>query len=314
MVRGMSDVHAYVTSVENVAQLAENATREQDAPASAENSIPPNWPSGGVVDFNNVVMSYEPNLPHVLKGVSFETFPGEKVGVVGRTGAGKSSLIMAMFRLSPLSEGCIRIDSIDVSKLPLSMRSSIAIIPQEPVMFRGTLRSNLDPFREHEDQDLITALQQCLLGYLVEAPGGLDQEVSHMGSNFSIGTQQLICLVRALLNKSKLLLLDEATAALDTQTDSQVQSVLRSSFAERTIITIAHRLGTIIDNDRILVMDAGRVAEFDTPYNLLTTPGTIFNQLCLQSDDRQKLLASATRAHQRKIENDQERLRKKWTF
>ncbi len=181
-------------------------------------------------------------------------------------------------------------------------------------MFKGTLRSNLDPFDEHDDNELIMALRQCLLGYLVEAPGGLHQEVAHMGSNFSIGTQQLICLVRALLNKSKLLLLDEATAALDTQTDSQVQSVLRASFAERTIITIAHRLDTIIDNDRILVMDDGKVAEFDTPYNLLTTPGTIFNQLCLQSDNRPGLLAVATLAHKRSMESLNERLRRKWTF
>jgi ATP-binding cassette, subfamily C (CFTR/MRP), member 1 len=174
------------------------------------------------------------------------------------------------------------------------LRSSMAIIPQEPVMFAGTLRTNLDPFNQRTDKELLDVLHKCLLGQLVEANGdGLEAKVEFMGSNYSLGTQQLICLARAMLNPSRILLLDEATAALDSDTDAKVQHVLETHFSDRTIFTIAHRLDTIIHSDRILVMNAGVVAEFDRPNVLLSDPSSIFYELCMNTGKAQfKVLAA----------------------
>ena len=192
---------------------------------------------------------------------------------------------MAMFRLAQPDSGAVRIDGVDVSKLALKdLRQRLAIIPQEPVMFEGSLRSNLDPFGERSDAQLLEALARCLLADMVAAhPLGLLQPVASSGANYSLGQQQLVCLARAFLNKSRVLLLDEATAALDSETDALVQRVVRSAFADRTVLTIAHRLDTVIDADRILVMDAGRVAEFASPSELLRDEGSIFASLCRQA-------------------------------
>jgi len=200
---------------------------------------------------------------------------------------------MTLFRLAGLSEGAVRIDGIDVGTLNLGeLRRRIAIIPQEPVMFKGTIRSNLDPFGERSDAELVRALGRCMLAGLE-----LAQPVEAMGANFSIGQQQLICLARAMLNPSKLLLLDEATAALDLATDALVQRVLRTEFADRTVVTIAHRLDTIIDSDRILVLDAGRVVEFASPHELLNQPGSIFGELCRQTGAQYDVLRAAAERH-----------------
>jgi ABC-type multidrug transport system fused ATPase/permease subunit len=283
MVQAVGVVHSNMHGVERVRALGATPP-EVDATQRAE---PPaaHWPVRGEIEFCDVVMSYLPASPHVLKGVSFRVLSGEKIGVVGRTGAGKSSLIQALFRLAPASSGCIRIDGVDIARLTLDgLRRSIAILPQEPVMFQGTLRSNLDPFDQHGDAALADALRQCLLGDMLSGHAlGLLQPVASSGNNFSLGQQQLVCLARALLNQSKVLLLDEATAALDSATDSKVQRVLRSAFASRTILTIAHRIETIIDSDRILVMDAGRVVEFASPTELLESESGVFAQLCRQS-------------------------------
>lgn len=295
MCKRASDINANIMSVERVAQLAV-VEPEKDQPLDHDSCPRDGWPAHGEVNFHSVVMSYAPSLPHVLKGVEFDITRSEKIGVVGRTGAGKSSLIVAIFRLAEVSEGAVRIDGVDIKNLNLSeLRKRIAIIPQEPVMFQGSLRSNLDPFNEKPDSELIEALQRCLLVDLATSEG-LQSYVAHMGDNFSLGQQQLICLARAMLNPSKLLLLDEATAALDSDTDAAVQRVLRTNFADRTIITIAHRLDTIIDSDRILVMDAGRVAEFDTPYALLSRP-SIFAQLCHQTGGQYDSLRAVAERH-----------------
>ncbi len=281
MVRTAASAHASVAGVDRVRELGCVAP---EAAAGAGEAPPARWPPRGEVDFLGVSMSYAPSAPHVLKGVTFRVRAGEKVGVVGRTGAGKSSLIQALFRLAAPAKGAIRIDGVDTAQLALAaLRRKIAILPQEPVMFAGTLRSNLDPFCERPDAEILRALELCLLRPLAEGhPDGLAQPVESLGRNFSLGQQQLVCLARALLNDSRLLLLDEATAALDAATDAKVQAVLRSAFAARTILTIAHRIDTIIDSDRILVMDAGAVAEFDTPAALLRDEGSIFSQLCRQ--------------------------------
>jgi len=298
MVKGAADIGCHISSVERVVGLS-NIEPEADLPFSTETCPAEQWPAFGEVNFRDVVMSYAPHLPCVLKGVSFAIERSEKVGVAGRTGAGKSSLIMAIFRLANLSQGSVHIDGIDIGKLTLGeLRRRIAIIPQEPVMFCGSLRSNLDPFGERTDDQLLKVLDSCLLNDMLQShPDMLNMYVAHRGANFSLGQQQLLCLARAMLNPSKLLLLDEATAALDSDTDAAVQRVLRTNFADRTTITIAHRLDTIIDSDKILVMDAGKVAEFDSPYNLLGNPTSIFAQLCRQTGGQYETLRAAAERH-----------------
>jgi len=246
------------------------------------------------------VMPYLPNTPPVLKGITFSIRTGEKIGVVGRTGAGKSSLIVALYRLANISKGKIHVDSIDCSRVKLrKLRRSMAIIPQEPVMFSGTLRSNLDPFNEHKDEELMDVLNKCLLGSMLAAnEDGLYAKVEQLGANYSLGTQQLICLARAMLNPSRILLLDEATAALDSDTNAAVQHVIREHFSDRTIFTIAHRLDTIIDSDRILTMNHGVVAEFDAPHVLLSNPDSVFRELCMNTGKAKfEALAAKARAN-----------------
>jgi len=298
MVLIASDMANHISSVSRVVGLSK-IEPEPDLPLSIETCPAAQWPAYGEVNFYNVVMSYAPGLPAILKGVSVTIERSEKVGVAGRTGAGKSTLIMAIFRLANVTSGSVHIDGMDISKLTLAeLRRRIAIIPQEPVMFSGSLKINLDPFGERPDQQLIHALESCLLNDLITShPDGLNRYVAHKGANFSLGQQQLICLARAMLNPSKLLLLDEATAALDSDTDAAVQRVLRTNFADRTTVTIAHRLDTIIDSDKILVMDAGRVAEFDSPYNLLNNATSIFAELCRKTGDQYETLRAAAERH-----------------
>ena len=207
---------------------------------------------------------------------------------------------MALYRLAEIVEGKIEVDSIDCSCVNLNkLRRSMAIIPQEPVMFGGTLRTNLDPFGQHTDEELMDVLCKCLLGPIVEAnEDGLNAEVEQMGANYSLGTQQLICLARAMLNPSPILLLDEATAALDSDTNAAVNEVLKTHFSHRTIFTIAHRLDTIIESDRILTISAGVVAEFGPPDVLLENPKSIFYELCMNTGKAQfEVLAAKARQH-----------------
>merc|ERR1712151_1338477 len=211
-------------------------------------------------------------------GLNAELQPGEKVGIVGRTGAGKSTLFLTLFRILELVDGVIEIDGVDISKLSLKdLRTKIAIIPQEPALFYGTLRSNLDPYSNYLDDDLWTAVEQAKLGpYVREQKLGLDMEVMEGGSNFSIGQRQLVCLARALLVRSKILILDEATASVDVKTDALIQQTIRSAFKECTVMAIAHRLNTVIDSDRILVLDKGVAKEFDSPKAPLANPDSQF--------------------------------------
>jgi ABC-type multidrug transport system fused ATPase/permease subunit len=191
--------------------------------------------------------------------------------------------------LAKIKKGEIEVDGVDCGSVKLhTLRSSMAIIPQEPVMFGGTIRTNLDPFNEHTDFELIDVLKKCLLGDVIMSHSdGLNAKVESMGANFSLGTQQLICLARAMLNPSPILLLDEATAALDSDTNAKVSEVLKEQFSDRTIFTIAHRLDTIIESDRILTVSAGVVAEFDTPDELLENPESVFYELCMNTGEAQ---------------------------
>ncbi|XP_049850349.1 multidrug resistance-associated protein 1-like [Schistocerca gregaria] len=266
-----------------------NGDSESDAGPSIDSLtgltlVPRSWPSGGSITFDHFSLRYAPNLPLVLSDISCHILPYEKIGVVGRTGAGKTSLISALFRLIHCFEGRILIDNIDISKVPLiDLRSRLAIIPQDPTLFTGTIRSNLDPFGIYADQELWGAISSVnLLEQIQSMAEKLDSPVSEQGSNLSVGTRQLICLARALLRKPKILVMDEATASIDYETDRKVQDTIRRQFKDATVLTIAHRIITISDSDRVMVLDKGRLVEFDKPSNLLKNKKGIYYSLVKQ--------------------------------
>jgi ABC-type multidrug transport system fused ATPase/permease subunit len=238
----------------------------------------------------NYSSRYRPGLDLVLKGLSFSVKSGEKIGIVGRTGAGKSSMVMALFRIVEPASGCLLIDGMDISTIGLQdLRSRITIIPQEPVLFEGTVRENLDPFKRESDLELWRALESAHLRDKIESMDGkLDAKILQGGENLSVGQRQLICLARAILRRSKILLMDEATAAIDVETDSIIQATIRSEFRNCTVLTIAHRINTVMDSDRILVLDQGRVAEFDSPAHLMRNSRSIFYSLAMESKQQQQ--------------------------
>ncbi|KAF9436583.1 hypothetical protein BGZ76_003535 [Entomortierella beljakovae] len=275
------------TLVENNMNSAERLLHyidnlEQEPPAEILGRKPvPSWPDHGHVSFQNVSMRYREGLPLVLNNISFDIPAGYMVGIVGRTGAGKSSLIQALFRLVELESGKITMDGIVTSAIGTAdLRSKISIIPQDPVLFQGTLRYNLDPLSRHTEQELWKALETSgLKSYVQQQENGLDLLVSANGENLSVGQRQLVCLSRALLIKTKVVVLDEATASVDHATDSLIQKAIRKDFSGSTVITIAHRLNTVVDYHRILVMDHGQVAEYDTPRSLLSDPNSAFSKM-----------------------------------
>ncbi|KAG5833705.1 hypothetical protein ANANG_G00278690 [Anguilla anguilla] len=279
-VRQSTEVENMMTSVERVVEYTE---LENEAPWETEKRPPPEWPSQGCVTFDRVSFAYSADGPVVLKNMKAVFRPKEKVGIVGRTGAGKSSLISALFRLAE-PEGRIFIDGVLTSEIGLhDLRQKMSIIPQDPVLFTGSMRKNLDPFSQHTDEDLWNALQEVQLkGVVEELPGRLETELAESGSNFSVGQRQLVCLARAVLRKNRILIIDEATANVDPRTDELIQKTIREKFRECTVLTIAHRLNTIIDSDRILVLDAGRIQEYAEPYVLLQNQGGIFSSMVQQ--------------------------------
>ncbi|KAM9608318.1 ATP-binding cassette sub-family C member 10 isoform 3-T11 [Morphnus guianensis] len=238
------------------------------------------WPSQGLVEFQQVVLAYRAGLPNALDGVSFTIYPGEKVGIVGRTGSGKSTLFLALFRMLELKSGRILLDGVDSQLVGLEeLRSRLAIIPQDPFLFSGSIRENLDPQGKRTDAELHEVLEQCHLWDAVTQMGGLDSELGERGKSLSLGQRQLVCLARALLTQAKVLCIDEATASVDQKTDQLLQQTIRQRFADKTVLTIAHRLNTILDSDRVLVMQAGRVAELDSPTRLSQQDGSLFQRL-----------------------------------
>ncbi|KAJ8734037.1 hypothetical protein PYW07_014588 [Mythimna separata] len=280
-VRQTAEVISQMTSVERILQYT-HIEREPKWD-KGEKETPKGWPARGRIQFKSCYMKYTPEDLPVLKNLNLVIESGWKVGIVGRTGAGKSSLISSLFRLA-IVEGEVLIDDVDTSYLALQeLRSKISIIPQEPVLFSATVRYNLDPFNNYDDEQLWQALEAVDLKGAVPA---LDFKVSEGGSNFSLGQRQLVCLARAILRANRILVLDEATANVDPKTDEFIQRTIRTRFAECTVLTVAHRLNTIMDSDRVMVMDAGRLVEFDHPYLLLNKPDGYFTKMVKETSDK----------------------------
>ncbi len=273
LVRMVCDLETNCVSLERVLEYAntnpQEAKWEQDDAAAPP--LPEDWPRQGQITLEDYQTRYRPGLDLVLKGVSLDVDDRMKVGICGRTGAGKSSLTLALFRIIEPASGRIIIDDYDISQMGLhELRSRLTIIPQDPVLFTGTVRFNLDPTSKSDDTEIWTALEHAhLKAYIQGLDDGLDTDVTEGGSNFSVGQRQLMCLARALLRKPKILVLDEATAAIDVETDDLIQKTIRREFNECTVITIAHRLNTIMDSDRIAVLSAGKVIEYDSPDALM---------------------------------------------
>ncbi|CAG8506025.1 1335_t:CDS:10 [Funneliformis caledonium] len=308
----MNSVYEYMNLMEEPARIIEGFRP------------PPEWPFRGEIKVNNLIMQYAPDNPPVLKDVSFQIKPSEKVGIVGRTGSGKSTLAVSFFRFMEPTSGQIVIDGVDISTIGLfDLRSRLTIIPQDPVLFSGTLRSNLDPFGVHNDVDLWNAIRRAHLIDEDKSPSSqstsrtvtpeiiedkdedntnepknqfnwsLDALVNENGSNFSQGQRQLIALARALARRSKVIIMDEATASVDFKTDKMIQETIRTEFKDSTLLCIAHRLRTVVDYDKILVLDGGRVVEFDHPYSLIRDSDSLFRSMCERSGEFTELIEVA---------------------
>lgn len=315
VIKQLADVENHMNAAERVYHYMTKLPSE--APYEiAETKPRETWPEHGAIEMKDVYLQYRPGLPYVLKGLSLSIQGGEKVGICGRTGAGKSSIMIALYRLAEISKGQFLVDGVDISKIGLhDLRSKLAIIPQDPVLFRGTIRSNLDPFDHYTDAQLWDALRRSgLLGdvdsadeYNEKNKGSgttsqsngkfhLDQAVDDEGLNFSLGERQLLSLARALVRNFQILVLDEATSSVDYQTDAKIQQVIVREFGHCTILCIAHRLKTIIGYDKILVLDAGNVAEFGPPEELFRKEDGLFRAMCAKSGITDEDFETARRA------------------
>ncbi|KAG1480249.1 hypothetical protein G6F57_005470 [Rhizopus arrhizus] len=326
-IRQYTSVEMGLNSVERIQEYLEI---DQEAPYIVEGCRPPAaWPTEGVIEVKDLTISYAPELDPILHGISFSTKTHEKVGIVGRTGSGKSTMCLSFFRFLEASKGTIIIDDVDIAKIGIEdLRTKLTIIPQDVVLFNGTIRSNLDPFDEHPDEAIWEALERAHLASpsdrakalssnaspLSSSSEGIEEDtvssitslslkVSEGGNNFSQGQRQLLCLARALLRNSKVIIMDEATASVDFETDTKIQATIREEFNNSTLLCIAHRLRTVIDYDRIIVLDEGKLSEYDTPYNLLfnNTGNGIFKSMCEQSGEIDILKEMVQRAEDLKV-------------
>ncbi|KAL3231384.1 ATP-dependent bile acid permease [Nakaseomyces bracarensis] len=314
LVREYSDLDMNMNSVDRIQEYMKVEQEKIHATGDEAVAPPPNWPEKGKIQVTDLSLKYAPGLPHVIKNVSFTVDPKDNVGIVGRTGAGKSTIITALFRFLEADTGFIKLDDIDIANIDLTrLRRSITIIPQDPTLFAGSIRSNLDPYNEFDDEQIFTALKRVNLISSEELESStidlqsntakninkflnLENEITQGGSNFSQGQRQLMCLARSLLRMPKVILLDEATASIDYESDAKIQETIRTEFANSTVLTIAHRLRSIIDYDKILVMDAGEVKEYDHPYTLLLNKKSIFYNMCEHSGELNVLIELAKKS------------------
>jgi len=281
-VRMSTDVENNLISVERCVQFTQ---LETEADFKGPNEPPPNWPDKGAIVFKDLQMKYRDNLPLVLKGINANIKPREKIGICGRTGSGKSSLMLSLFRIVEPTQGTIIIDGQDITHLGLhDLRSKLAIIPQDPTLFTGTIRSNMDPFNSFTDDKIWRALEAVeMKDQILCMDKQLDAPVTEYGENLSVGMRQLLCLARALLKRSKILVMDEATANVDFETDALIQKAIRREFQDVTVLTIAHRINTILDCNRVLVLVGGNVVEFNTPQELLKNEKSVFYGLAREA-------------------------------
>ncbi|XP_023235791.1 multidrug resistance-associated protein 4-like isoform X1 [Centruroides sculpturatus] len=273
-----SEMEFQMNSVKRILKYSKLKS-EASYESSPDKRPPADWPQKGEIHFDNVSLQYSKDKNIVLMNLSFRIHSGEKIGIVGRTGAGKSSIIASLFRMTEPT-GTITIDGVDTKKIGLrDLRSKISIIPQDPMLFTGPLRRNIDPFNEYSEETLWKVIEEVQLKEVIsKLPGGLDTHLTEGGRNFSVGERQLICLARTILRQNKILVMDEATSNIDKKTDSCLQKIIRERFKSCTVLKIAHRLNTIIDSDRVMVLDVGKLQEFDSPYALLkNVNGTFYN-------------------------------------
>lgn len=299
--RQTTELQSLMTSIMRIKDYV-TLRHEQDVMQTPRIKAPQDWPREGKISYKGVTLSYI-NGTDVLHDISFDIKAGERIGIVGRTGAGKSSIISALFHMADF-QGSILIDDVDTKDISLKeLRTAISIIPQEPILFTGTIRHNLDPFDQHSDETIWNALKSVRLKKLIaKMDGGLNAQVVEGGHNFSVGQRQLVCLARAILRKNKILILDEATANVDPETDSFIQQTIREKFKNCTVITIAHRLLTIMDSDRVLVLESAQVKEFDEPYELLQRDGYLAHMVSTATNGSAKLKKIATDAHNKRLE------------
>ncbi|KAK4867830.1 hypothetical protein LT330_007489 [Penicillium expansum] len=270
-----TNLETHIGSIQRIKDFT--STVESEDKPGEDQDVPPNWPSKGAVAFHSVSAAYRPSEP-VLNDVSLTVQAGEKVGICGRTGSGKTSMIMSIFRMMELTSGIITVDGVDISRLPRrEIRSRINGVSQDSLLFKGSVRLNADPTGNHTDRDILAALKSVQLLPAIQEKGNLDTDVDEI--HLSHGQKQLFCLARALLRPGNILILDEATSNIDTKTDEIMQRVIREKFCNHTIIAVAHKLDTILDFDRIVVLDAGRIVENGEPYALLTEPKSHFSKL-----------------------------------
>lgn len=269
-IRQWAEVENSMTSVERVLEYTELKQERTDGQKLE------NWPTKGEVKYEDVYLSYNNSDEYVLKNINFSAYPQEKIGIVGRTGAGKSSIIATLFRLYDV-KGSITIDGVDIKTLSLNfLRKQIAIIPQDPVLFTGNIRENIDPEGIYSDDEIWNAIKTANLKDLVPS---LNYEITENGSNFSVGQRQLICLARAVIRNNKIIVLDEATANMDPETDTLIHETIKKNFSLCTVFTIAHKLNSILDSDKVIVMEKGEIIEYDNPKNLLQNEESVFYKM-----------------------------------
>ncbi|KAL4503360.1 hypothetical protein ABPG72_000966 [Tetrahymena utriculariae] len=304
-IRNWNNIEKNFVSIERCHQFSQIQTEKgydsylqnrQEYKRQLLNPLPPdqdslyNWPQQGKIIIDDLYLKYRPNLPYVIKGITTQIKPCEKIGVVGRTGAGKSTITLSLLRIIEAFKGKITIDGVDISKIRLDqLRHKITIILQDPILFDGTLRDNIDPLNKFNDEEIIQTLEKCQLQKLTQSEKGLNTYINESGDNLSVGEKQLVCIARALLKKSKIVLIDEATANIDIQTDHMIQQTISSVFKDCTVLTIAHRLNTILNSDRILVLSQGHIEEFDSPANLIKNPNSHFYSLYQESVKENKM-------------------------